>query len=62
MFRRVLIGFGLVVVAALGFVGYQGYRLLHSETVKIDDRFLRVRTSSGSRATYVRWCHKWRSK
>jgi cyclase len=53
MLRRVLIGFGLVVVVVLGRVGYQLYRLLRSETVKIDDRFYVVLGGGGNTAVLI---------
>jgi glyoxylase-like metal-dependent hydrolase (beta-lactamase superfamily II) len=53
MVRRVLIGFGLVVVVVLGFVGYQLYRLLRSETVKIDDHFYVVLGGGGNTAVLI---------
>jgi len=53
MLRRVLIGFGLVAVVVIGFVGYQLYHLLQSETVKIDDRFYVVLGGGGNTAILV---------
>jgi glyoxylase-like metal-dependent hydrolase (beta-lactamase superfamily II) len=53
MLRRVLIGLGLVVVVVLGFVGYQLYGLLRSETVKIDDHFYVVLGGGGNTAILI---------
>jgi cyclase len=53
MKRRILIGLGVVLLVAAGFVGYQFYRLQQTETVKIDDHFYVVLGGGGNSAVLI---------
>lgn len=53
MVRRILIGLGVVVLVAAGFVGYQFYKFLRTETIKIDDRFYVVLGGGGNTAVLI---------
>lgn len=53
MVRRILIGLSLLVVVILGVVGYGFYRFLHTDTVKIDERFYVVLGGGGNTAVLI---------
>jgi cyclase len=53
MLRRILIAAGIVVLVAAGFVGYQFFRFLRTETIKIDDRFYVVLGGGGNTAVLI---------
>jgi glyoxylase-like metal-dependent hydrolase (beta-lactamase superfamily II) len=48
MVRRLLIGLTGVVLMAAGFVGFQYYRFVRTETIKVDDRFYVVLGGGGN--------------
>jgi cyclase len=51
--RRILIGLAVVGLAAAGVVGFQLYRLLDTETIKIDDNFYVVLGGGGNSAVLI---------
>src|SRR5712692_6927680 len=53
MLRRVLIGGAAVALVAAGFVGYQFFGFLRTETIKIDDRFYVVLGGGGNTAVLI---------
>jgi cyclase len=53
MLRRILIAAGVVLLVAAGFVGYQVFRFLRTETIKIDDRFYVVLGGGGNTAVLI---------
>jgi cyclase len=53
MLRRLLIVLAVVVLAVAGFVGFRLYRFMHTETIKIDDRFYVVLGGGGNSAVLI---------
>jgi glyoxylase-like metal-dependent hydrolase (beta-lactamase superfamily II) len=53
MWRRILIVFGIAVLAAAAVAGYQFYRFQRTELVKIDDRFYVVLGGGGNSAILI---------
>jgi len=53
MLRRILLAIGVLVVAGLGFAGYQLYAYLRTEIVKIDERFYVVLGGGGNTAVLI---------
>ena len=53
MRRRILIGLAVAGLAAIAVVGVAVYRFLHTETVKIDDRFYVVLGGGGNTALLI---------
>src|SRR5574337_1723599 len=53
MVRRVLVGVGIVVVAAVAYVGYQVAGFLRTQTIKIDDRFYVILGGGGNTAVLI---------
>ena len=53
MVRRALVAVAVVVLAAGGFVGFRFYRFLHTETLRLDDRFYVVLGGGGNTAVLI---------
>jgi len=53
MLRRILLATGLVVLAALGYVGWRVYDYFRTETVRIDERFSVILGGGGNTAVLV---------
>lgn len=53
MVRRILMGFGVLLLLVLGAVGYRVFRFLQTETVKIDDHFYVVVGGGGNTAVLI---------
>ena len=53
MVRRILIGLAAVVLVIAGFVGFQFYRFMRTETIKIDDRFCVVLGGGGNTTVLI---------
>jgi cyclase len=53
MARRILMGFGVLLLLVIGAAGYRFYRFLQTETVKIDDRFYVVFGGGGNTAILI---------
>jgi cyclase len=53
MARRILIALAAIILAAAGYVGFRFYRLMRTETVKIDDRFYVVLGGGGNTAVLI---------
>ena len=53
MVRRALVAVAVVVLAAGGLVGFRFYRFLHTETIRLDDRFYVVLGGGGNTAVLV---------
>ncbi len=53
MLRRTLIGLALAVLAVLSFAGYELYRFLRIEPIKIDDRFYVILGGGGNSAVLI---------
>ncbi len=51
--RRILIALAAIILVAAGFVGFQFYRFMRTETVKIDDRFYVVLGGGGNTAVLI---------
>ena len=53
MARRILMGFGVLLLLVFGVVGVRFWRFLQTETVKIDDRFYVVTGGGGNTAVLI---------
>ena len=53
MVRRILIALAAMILVAAGFVGFQFYRFMRTETIKIDDRFYVVLGGGGNTAVLI---------
>jgi cyclase len=53
MLRRVLVVLAVVVLAVAAFAGFRFYRFMHTETIKIDDRFYVVLGGGGNTAVLI---------
>jgi cyclase len=53
MIRRIVIALAVMAVAVAAFVGFQFYRFMRTETIKIDDRFYVVLGGGGNTAVLI---------